>query len=409
MSVFPMEPSPPPPPAQPDEPADRAPVPPFGDAGWTPPSAAPPTATPASSHDPRDAAGFGYPPGVGSPGTAAPAPGHPGPGDPGPGVPSSGYPGSFGYPGYPGYGYPGPPDPRLPGSAGLGSPWPGAAGQPVGSLGGPAYPGPPVVPVGAYGWAPASAPVAPPDRTAWMGFGAEQPRWGMPDILLGLLCWLLAQIVLVLPVAFVTKDETTLSIVGLIGGWIGMVGYLVLISRRKGLRSLRRDFGFDFKALDPLIGFGIGIATLIASGIVRVVVAQLFSEPAGTNAERIFGSAENNHLALLVLAMMAGIGAPIVEELFFRGLTLRAIDKRFGTVAGIIGSSIVFALLHWQPGSFGSTVSLVSGILVYGLFFGVAARYFRRLGPSTFAHMTINTLASAFLLYTVFSGNPIVP
>jgi membrane protease YdiL (CAAX protease family) len=66
-------------------------------------------------------------------------------------------------------------------------------------------------------------------------------------------------------------------------------------------------------------------------------------------------------------------------------------------------------VLHWQPGSFGSTVSLVSGILIYGLVFGTAARYFRRLGPSTFAHMTINTLASAFLLYTVFSGNPIVP
>jgi membrane protease YdiL (CAAX protease family) len=297
-------------------------------------------------------------------------------------------------------------------------PWPAAAAPPNLAAYPPspaAYPANPVgappspvgAPVGAYGWTP--APVAEPTRSAWMGFTDEQPRWGMPDILLGLLCWLLAQILIVLPVAAVTKDETVISIAGLIGGWVGMVGYLVLISRRKGLKSLRRDFGFDFKAIDPLLGFGLGIVTIIVSGIVRVIVAQLFSEPAGSNAERIFGGAENNHALLLVLAMMAGIGAPIVEELFFRGLALRSIDRRFGTVAGIIGSSLVFSVLHWQPGSFGSTVSLVSGILIYGLVFGTAARYFRRLGPSTFAHMTINTLASAFLLYTVFSGNPIVP
>jgi membrane protease YdiL (CAAX protease family) len=245
-----------------------------------------------------------------------------------------------------------------------------------------------------------------------MGFTplpGEHPRWGMPDILIGLLCWLLLQILVVLPIVALTKDETVISIGGLIGGWIGMVGYLVFISRRKGLKSLRRDFGWDFRWVDPLIGFGLGIATIIVAGIVRVVVAQMFSEPAGSNAERIFGGAEKNHALLLVLAMMAGIGAPIVEELFFRGLALRAIAKRFGTTVGIIGSSLVFAVLHWQPGSFGSTVSLVSGILIYGLVFGGAARFFRRLGPSTFAHMTINTLASAFLLYTVFSGNPITP
>jgi len=240
-----------------------------------------------------------------------------------------------------------------------------------------------------------------------MGFGGEHPRWGMPDILLGLLCWLLAQILLTLPVLAVTEDKTVIQIVGLIGGWIGMAGYVVFIAHRKGLGSVRRDFGWDFKWVDPFIGLGVGIVTIIISAIVRVIVAQLFSEPPGGNAERIFGSAENNHTALLVLAVMAGVGAPIVEELFFRGLTLRAIERRFGAVAGIIGSSLVFALLHWQPGSFGSTVSLVSGILIYGLMFATVTRYFKRLGPSTFAHMTINTLASAFLLYTVFSGNPI--
>src|SRR5206468_2762804 len=83
-----------------------------------------------------------------------------------------------------------------------------------------------------------------------------------------------------------------------------VAGYGVFISHRKGLRSVRRDFGWDFRWVDPLIGFGVGIVTIIISGIVRVIVAQAFSEPAGSNAERIFGSAENNHVALVILAMM---------------------------------------------------------------------------------------------------------
>src|SRR5437899_2282172 len=102
-------------------------------------------------------------------------------------------------------------------------------------------------PVAGYGWGP---PAEPPARTAWMGFGGETPRWGMPDILLGLLAWLVLQILVVIPVVAVTNDKTVLSIVGLLGGWLGMAGYVVFISHRKGLRSVRRDFGWDFRWVD---------------------------------------------------------------------------------------------------------------------------------------------------------------
>lgn len=39
---------------------------------------------------------------------------------------------------------------------------------------------------------------------------------------------------------------------------------------------------------------------------------------------------------------------PIIEELYFRGIILPAITKRFGWTFGITGSSIIFALLHGQ-------------------------------------------------------------
>lgn len=39
---------------------------------------------------------------------------------------------------------------------------------------------------------------------------------------------------------------------------------------------------------------------------------------------------------------------PIIEELYFRGIILPAVTKRFGWIMGIAGSSMIFALLHGQ-------------------------------------------------------------
>lgn len=42
----------------------------------------------------------------------------------------------------------------------------------------------------------------------------------------------------------------------------------------------------------------------------------------------------------------AGLGAGIVEEMVFRGMIMRALDKRFGKMIAIILPSFIFALMH---------------------------------------------------------------
>jgi membrane protease YdiL (CAAX protease family) len=41
------------------------------------------------------------------------------------------------------------------------------------------------------------------------------------------------------------------------------------------------------------------------------------------------------------------LGAPIAEELLFRGLIFRKLEKALGTVAGILLSAVLFALIHF--------------------------------------------------------------
>jgi membrane protease YdiL (CAAX protease family) len=245
------------------------------------------------------------------------------------------------------------------------------------------------------------------------------PRWGMPDILIGLVLFLIGSVVFAIAAAVVyltvagnidlANDPTAkgvINIVGLAGSWVGMVGWLFYCSRRKGQRSFRRDFGFRMRWFDPLVGFGVGIATLIVANLVATIVTAPFHTEAATNSDSLFGG-QTNTAVVIITALMAAIGAPIVEELFFRGLTLRAIEKRFGWITGVIGSAALFGILHWTTSDTtdaAATLGLVAAIAVYGLSFALIDRALKRLGPSIFAHMTINGIAAAYLLYTYFGS-----
>ncbi len=220
----------------------------------------------------------------------------------------------------------------------------------------------------------------------------------------GLAAWLAGSILFAVPaiVASGGSGEITglWAVVALVGSWTGMVGWVVYASHRKGLGSLARDFGFRFRWIDPVIGFATGFATLIATGIFSQVVAGLVGEEQASNTEQIFGGQQGNTVGLVLLAIGGAIGAPIVEELFFRGLALRAIERRFGPVVGVVGSSLIFALLHFQAGTVASVATLLTVIGSYAVVLAILARSFGRLGPSVFAHMTINGIGVAVLVYT---------
>jgi membrane protease YdiL (CAAX protease family) len=265
-----------------------------------------------------------------------------------------------------------------------------------------------------YGWSPAievGAVVSPAAtrRAGWMGFDPTRryPRWGIPDAILGLLAFFLGGVLFILPAAFATRDEGILNILGLVGMWVGGVAYLVFVSRLKGQGTLALDFGFRFKWIDLPIGLGLAFATMIASLIVRAVVANLFSADMTSNSEEIF-SGQNNRVGVVVLAVMAAVGAPFVEELLFRGLIFRAFSKRLGVVLGVIISAAVFGLLHWQPAdNLGSSLSLVAGIATYGVTFAVVDRWVGRIAPSIYAHMLLNSFAASVTVYEFFTGSKI--
>jgi uncharacterized protein len=184
-----------------------------------------------------------------------------------------------------------------------------------------------------------------------------------------------------LPVGFV--------VVAVAAGWFGLVGWPLYASYVKGRRSLRRDFGLAVTAGD--VGWGLlgGLAAMvisIAANVVWVVISGGDDTP--TNAD-FLPSSPNAFEALALFALIA-VGTPIAEELFFRGLFLRALEKRWNTVAAVVISSVVFGAFHVQGGVSFEAMFIVAVTGAYGLVFALLAVWRGRLGPAVVAHMAVN-------------------
>ena len=97
-------------------------------------------------------------------------------------------------------------------------------------------------------------------------------------------------------------------------------------------------------------------------------------------------------LGVVLLIVVVVFGAPVVEELFFRGLALRAFERRLGRWVGLVVSSLVFGLVHFQPLQF-------PALVMFGLIAGWLAQRDGRLGRAIWAHVGFNTWTVGLLLW----------
>lgn len=111
----------------------------------------------------------------------------------------------------------------------------------------------------------------------------------------------------------------------------------------------RRLAGARPTGRDLLVGVGVGLATVIvltvAIGLLLGAVLQLLGEEVPTVQQDLREMARNP-ATVPIFVLSALVVAPAFEELFFRGMVFPAIAKRLGLWAGIIGSALVFGVVH---------------------------------------------------------------
>lgn len=197
--------------------------------------------------------------------------------------------------------------------------------------------------------------------------------------------------VLAVTAVVVTGDDDgpALLAASFVGLWVPLVAASLLASRLFGTRSPRRDLGLRVERADLGLGLVVGVVGLVAATAVQLALSP-FDDLTGTNTN--FIEEQSSTLAgAAVIVVSTLIGAPIVEELFFRGLVQQALARL--RLAAVFLQALVFGMIHVTPEEGRGNVGIILGVGTFGLVLGLAVRRYGRLGPAVIGHAVFNAAA----------------
>jgi membrane protease YdiL (CAAX protease family) len=218
------------------------------------------------------------------------------------------------------------------------------------------------------------------------------PRWGIPDAIIPLLGFVLISIAVVAAGTYLNLALPVLLLLGITLPWIALAGWPVFTTAIQG-NGPRIDLGLRLTWSDA--GWGVigGIAALMAGGTVALIMQALFGEitaAAGEVGERLRD--EGTLLAIVAFALCVAIGAPIAEEIAFRGMAYNALAKRGLSTAWVIAiTTLAFSLFHLEP--LRAPILLASGLVL-----GLLRWKTRSLGAPIVAHAVNNLPGAAGIL-----------
>lgn len=212
---------------------------------------------------------------------------------------------------------------------------------------------------------PADYPGCPVTVTEAIAQGRDlrAPRWGLWDVVGAAIAAIAIGLLGATVLVAIDAPTSAQILVGSTLPWLALAGWPLLVTHRRG-NGPRIDLGLRLTWPDTGWGVLAGFAGLMLAGIAALVTQVFVPDVTSTAAEAATRLEESaGRLAITVFALLIIAGAPIVEELFFRGLFFSAVRKRgVGAVMTILITGVVFAGFHFEPTRF--FVLLPTGILL---------------------------------------------
>ena len=173
--------------------------------------------------------------------------------------------------------------------------------------------------------------------------------------------------------------------------------YLALVPRYLPFdeRPLRTLFRSWFTVRDIAIGLPLGVACqYILMNVVNWPLTKLFPhafsfDEISQRATDLSNTAPGGWKVLLVLVVV--VGAPIVEEIVYRGAVQTHVQRTANTAAAIIGTAVLFAAIHMSPVEF-------PGLFAFALVLGYSRHRSGTLGLSIVTHMAFNAAGLVLVL-----------
>ncbi len=224
--------------------------------------------------------------------------------------------------------------------------------------------------------------------------------WGLGHVVVGWLVGLVAAVcamgAAVAVVGSEAVDDPSLTLGALLQGalYVGLVGVPAWLVVVRGVRWA--DLGWTGpgptgRLREAVQGLAIGVvAQVVAVPAIYVPILLLtddldVSGPARDLVDRADG------MGIALLFVMVVVLAPVAEELFFRGLALRALEARMAPRVALVVSALFFGVTHFQ-------LLQLPALVMIGLVCGWLAQRDGRLGRAVWAHVGFNATTTVVLL-----------
>jgi membrane protease YdiL (CAAX protease family) len=151
--------------------------------------------------------------------------------------------------------------------------------------------------------------------------------------------------------------------------------------------TLRDGFGLSITKRDWFVGIPVGLASqLVLVNVVTWPFAQLFPDAfsfdeVSRRATELTDQAQGLWIVVLVLVVV--VGAPIAEEILYRGVLQNGATALLGAFPGLVTTAAIFALVHFSPVE-------IPGLFAFALVLGLLRKKSGRLGLPIATHMAFN-------------------
>ena len=138
----------------------------------------------------------------------------------------------------------------------------------------------------------------------------------------------------------------------------------------------------------------VSFAAILIVNVIWEQARQVLGLPEQPDYLPLFGQGISG---LLVALALGAVVAPLAEEVFFRGYLYAGLRARYGKLAGALGSSVLFAIVHLSPG-------VLVPILVMGIIFALLYERTGSIWPCIALHSAVN--GAAFMGAYIVSEYP---
>lgn len=185
------------------------------------------------------------------------------------------------------------------------------------------------------------------------------------------------------------KTYIVMAVASILPAHLLTIGIAWAIASRLGRFSPIKTLGFGWPE-----NFGLWKSVGLAIVLIVVAMGLLYSfGGADTQLDRILRS---SRAAALLMAFLATVTAPVMEEVVYRGLLYSALQRWTGAIGAVALVTLIFAGLHvWQ---YWPNFGAISAILLLSLALTVVRARTGRLLPCYVIHLVFNGIQSVIIV-----------